>query len=310
VGGKERNALYLEEAAARLGRIEHARQVARAARMISLADRSSPTWAEEAEVRKEVDAAHLQDRATSEFGEDVDTILIEFIEDLSYGIGDPDYDDGSLYSEWELAFEILGYVATAKAVDFLERTGGYAFKAGADPESDFLFSARYAISAMARVGGDRAQEVLMAWFDAVSEGWELDENALWALLPEVAPFLDERHVPKVLWLTSLSWQDVQKALGNLLFARRELFKPAVIDGLGQRDPMVAAALHPLFGQSRNAEETRLLEAVRDDPAADLKLRSAVEAVLVATLPPNATLLQVPAEQISKWRSLATEAGWS
>jgi hypothetical protein len=278
--------------------------------MISLADRSSPTWVEEAEARKEVDAAHLQVWATSEFGEDVDTILIEFIEDLSYGIRDPDCDDGSLYSEWELAFEILGYVATAKAIDFLERTGGYAFKAGADPGSDLWFSAGYAISAMALVGGDRAQKVLMAWFDEVNDGWERDDNVLWALLPEVTPLLNKSHVAKVLWLTSLSWQDVQNALGNLLFARRELFKPAVTDGLGRRDPTVAAALYPLFVQSRSAEETRLLEAVRDDVATDLKLHNAVEAVLIATLPLNATFLQVPAEQISKWRSLAAEAGWS
>ena len=111
---------------------------------------------------------------------------------------------------------ILGHVATAKAVDFLERTGGYAFKAGADPESDFWFSARYAVSAMALVGSDRAQKVLMAWFELVAEGWERDENVLWALLPAVTPLLNKSHVAKVLWLTSLSWQDVHKKLRSLL----------------------------------------------------------------------------------------------
>src|ERR1700689_4495375 len=104
--------------------------------MVSLADNSDPTWVEEREVRDEVDAAYLGDWATSEFGHDVDTILIGFIDDAGDGITDPDYDDGSLYSEWELAFEILGRVATARAVEFLERTGGYAFTRGSDPDSD------------------------------------------------------------------------------------------------------------------------------------------------------------------------------
>lgn len=307
MGGTGRGALSLEEVAARLRRIEHSRQVARAVRMVSLADRSSPTWVEEVEVRKEVDATYLRDWARSEFGDEVDAILIEFIEDVRDGIRDPDWDDGSLYAEWELAFDVLGHVATTKAVDFLERTGGYAFKTGADPESDVWFSARYAVRAMALVGGDRAREVLMAWFDAVNELWELDENILWELLPAVTPYLNANHVSKVLWLGSLRTQDVFKQVHRAISAHSELFRPLVIDGLRRRDPLVAGVLYPLFRGTTEPEEKRLLQEVHDDPAADSTLREGAGSVLDDAKPPPPQPRPIGREQISRWRSLAAEA---
>ena len=184
--------------------------------MVSLADGSSPTSVEEAEVRKEVDAAHLRDWAKSEFGDDVDTILIEFIEDLSYGIRDPDYDDGSLYSEWNWPSRFSSM--SQRRRHQLPRTDRWVRLQGwCRPRVGPLVFCQ--LRSERHDPGRRrpSQEGLTGWFDAVTEGWERDENVLWALLPAVTPFLTSLTCPRCSGSPASPGRTYRRTLRNLLF---------------------------------------------------------------------------------------------